>query len=347
MDLIIEDGQESPEQQHQQQHRQQRAQSAPHLSNLQFIYEVGKCPPNIERMFETFHQSPNGDYRPTYYNPFEIKHRRRTTKQQFRLLEQTFLENPKPSATVRRNLAQKLGMTPRAVQVWFQNRRAKVKAMEGKQQLQQQQQPSPEEATAAEQELPMASGTTSGGSYQVPASPALPASMVSPTASMIQEESSAPSNSNLKRRHSMPNMNGGELPFKQLRDALFGPGGIPLAPPPPPPNAAGYYHHPPHYHHPHHLLHNQQQHQYAEYVEQIDPMLGYNGGHPADYGFYRQGSPTGNSLAIPLDLDQFLQSIIAAPPNGVMDETANNPAEFDHLLLYGHHHNPTPGATDT
>lgn len=85
-------------------------------------------PLNIERMFETFHQSPHGDFKPTFYNPFEIKHRRRTTKSQFKTLEMSFQENPKPNATVRRTLASKLGMTPRAVQVWFQNRRAKVKS---------------------------------------------------------------------------------------------------------------------------------------------------------------------------------------------------------------------------
>ncbi|KAI9288983.1 homeobox domain-containing protein, partial [Umbelopsis sp. AD052] len=53
--------------------------------------------------------------------------RRRTSRAQFKVLERTFMENPKPSAAVRRILAQKLNMTPRGVQVWFQNRRAKAK----------------------------------------------------------------------------------------------------------------------------------------------------------------------------------------------------------------------------
>ncbi|CEP17187.1 hypothetical protein [Parasitella parasitica] len=72
------------------------------------------------------------DFRPTFYNPFEIKHRRRTSRAQFKVLEKTFLENPKPNAAVRRWLAQKLGMTPRGVQVWFQNRRAKEKSVNAK-----------------------------------------------------------------------------------------------------------------------------------------------------------------------------------------------------------------------
>jgi hypothetical protein len=69
----------------------------------------------------------SGDFRPTFYNPFEIKHRRRTSRAQLKILEKSFLENPKPNATVRRILAQKLDMTPRGVQIWFQNRRAKAK----------------------------------------------------------------------------------------------------------------------------------------------------------------------------------------------------------------------------
>ncbi|OAD07885.1 Homeodomain-like DNA binding domain-containing transcription factor [Mucor lusitanicus CBS 277.49] len=72
------------------------------------------------------------DFRPTFYNPFEIKHRRRTSRAQFKVLEKTFLENPKPNAAVRRWLAQKLVMTPRGVQVWFQNRRAKEKSVNAK-----------------------------------------------------------------------------------------------------------------------------------------------------------------------------------------------------------------------
>jgi hypothetical protein len=89
-------------------------------------------PKNIERMFETFHQSPHGDFRPSFYNPFEVKHRRRTTRAQYKVLEKVFLENCKPPAGLRRQIASKLGMTPRSVQVWFQNRRAKMKTQQSK-----------------------------------------------------------------------------------------------------------------------------------------------------------------------------------------------------------------------
>ncbi|KAG2225350.1 hypothetical protein INT45_005594 [Circinella minor] len=84
-------------------------------------------------LLETFHQFPHGDFRPTFYNPFEIKHRRRTSRAQLKVLEKSFSENSKPNATVRRILAQKLDMTPRGVQIWFQNRRAKAKLQRRKQ----------------------------------------------------------------------------------------------------------------------------------------------------------------------------------------------------------------------
>jgi hypothetical protein len=61
------------------------------------------------------------------WNPFEVKHRRRTTKGQFRVLEDTFQKTPKPSNEVRKAISEQLDMPPRAVQIWFQNRRAKAK----------------------------------------------------------------------------------------------------------------------------------------------------------------------------------------------------------------------------
>lgn len=72
------------------------------------------------------------DFRTSFYNPFEIKHRKRTSRAQFKVLERKFVENPKPNAAIRRWLAQKLSMTPRGVQVWFQNRRAKEKTVSAK-----------------------------------------------------------------------------------------------------------------------------------------------------------------------------------------------------------------------
>ncbi|KAN0064652.1 hypothetical protein ACQY0O_002282 [Thecaphora frezii] len=75
------------------------------------------------------HSAPSFEYRSHYFNPFEVKHRRRTTKSQFHVLEGTFQEIPKPNAALRKALSVQLDMPPRAVQIWFQNRRAKAKAL--------------------------------------------------------------------------------------------------------------------------------------------------------------------------------------------------------------------------
>ncbi|KLO09247.1 hypothetical protein SCHPADRAFT_575813 [Schizopora paradoxa] len=63
------------------------------------------------------------DFRTFYpYNPSEVKHRKRTTRGQLKLLEETFKRETKPNAALRKTLAAQLEMTPRGVQVWFQNR---------------------------------------------------------------------------------------------------------------------------------------------------------------------------------------------------------------------------------
>lgn len=92
----------------------------------------------------------NKNFSPNFYNPFEIKHRRRTSRGQFKILEKAFSNNPKPNGKIRQGLAESLSMTPRGVQVWFQNRRAKEKQVNNhikkdsnpskQHQLQQQQQ---------------------------------------------------------------------------------------------------------------------------------------------------------------------------------------------------------------
>lgn len=82
-----------------------------------------------ESYFDSFHKTSQGEFKNTYYNPFHVKPRKRTTKEQLEVLEKTFETNIKPDAALRKALATKLKMTPRSVQVWFQNKRAKVKNM--------------------------------------------------------------------------------------------------------------------------------------------------------------------------------------------------------------------------
>jgi hypothetical protein len=58
------------------------------------------------------------DFRTFYpYNPSEVKHRKRTTRAQLKILEDTFKRETKPNAALRKSLAAELEMTPRGVQV--------------------------------------------------------------------------------------------------------------------------------------------------------------------------------------------------------------------------------------
>lgn len=77
-----------------------------------------------------FHQAaaPHADsfsllqYSTAYFNPYEVKHRKRTSRAQLTVLEATFKQNNKPSSAVKKSLAAQLDMPIRNVQVWFQNR---------------------------------------------------------------------------------------------------------------------------------------------------------------------------------------------------------------------------------
>ncbi|KAF1982455.1 hypothetical protein K402DRAFT_340428 [Aulographum hederae CBS 113979] len=53
--------------------------------------------------------------------------RQRATNEQLATLEVEFNKNPTPSAIVRERIASEINMTERSVQIWFQNRRAKIK----------------------------------------------------------------------------------------------------------------------------------------------------------------------------------------------------------------------------
>lgn len=53
--------------------------------------------------------------------------RQRATQDQLVTLELEFNKNPTPTAAVRERIAEQINMTERSVQIWFQNRRAKIK----------------------------------------------------------------------------------------------------------------------------------------------------------------------------------------------------------------------------
>jgi len=75
--------------------------------------------------------------RPTKKQKNDSKKRIRTTPEQLRTLEKTYEREKIPSQGLREELALKLGMTARRVQVWFQNKRAKERRL--KKSLRQQQ----------------------------------------------------------------------------------------------------------------------------------------------------------------------------------------------------------------
>ncbi|CAI2172609.1 6236_t:CDS:2 [Funneliformis geosporum] len=75
--------------------------------------------------------SPNTLTRHVYHHylpPYrQVKRRRRLTEEETSVLNNVFENEQKPDAATRAQLAQQLNMSSRAIQVWFQNRRAKVK----------------------------------------------------------------------------------------------------------------------------------------------------------------------------------------------------------------------------
>ncbi|KAH7108585.1 hypothetical protein BKA62DRAFT_764635 [Auriculariales sp. MPI-PUGE-AT-0066] len=74
----------------------------------------------------------HGDPKILAFCPGEVRHRRRTSRQQLAVLEDVFVNDQKPGPALRKKLALQLDMTPRTVQVWFQNRRAKEKNLDKK-----------------------------------------------------------------------------------------------------------------------------------------------------------------------------------------------------------------------
>ena len=65
------------------------------------------------------------DFRTFYpYIPNEVKHRKRTSRAQLKVLEDVFRKDTKPNATLRKKLAKQLDMTPRGVQVGLRSQRS-------------------------------------------------------------------------------------------------------------------------------------------------------------------------------------------------------------------------------
>ncbi|KAL0077244.1 Homeodomain-like DNA binding domain-containing transcription factor, partial [Phycomyces blakesleeanus] len=59
--------------------------------------------------------------------------RRRANAKQLEVLNRVFERTSFPTTQVRNELGQQLGMSPRTVQIWFQNRRQAIRMQEKKQ----------------------------------------------------------------------------------------------------------------------------------------------------------------------------------------------------------------------
>ncbi|KAG0168607.1 hypothetical protein DFQ28_009298 [Apophysomyces sp. BC1034] len=68
-----------------------------------------------------------------------VRKRTRATPEQLAVLEDTFAMNVSPNSKLRKQLAERLQMSERSIQIWFQNRRAKTKLLQKRAQMQMQQ----------------------------------------------------------------------------------------------------------------------------------------------------------------------------------------------------------------
>ncbi|KAJ5427859.1 Homeodomain [Penicillium cf. griseofulvum] len=73
--------------------------------------------------------SPSTSSATTAHSSQKNNKRQRATQDQLVLLEIEFNKNPTPTAATRERIASDINMTERSVQIWFQNRRAKIKML--------------------------------------------------------------------------------------------------------------------------------------------------------------------------------------------------------------------------
>ncbi|KAI8136774.1 hypothetical protein BJV82DRAFT_526529 [Fennellomyces sp. T-0311] len=81
----------------------------------------------------SYHHAPSS-YRPSYAQaPLKAK-RKRASPAQLSVLNHIFSQTYFPSTELRIELGKQLGMSPRAVQIWFQNKRQSLRTRERQQQ---------------------------------------------------------------------------------------------------------------------------------------------------------------------------------------------------------------------
>eukprot|EP00164_Ancoracysta_twista_P001475 GFYU01001925.1.p1 GENE.GFYU01001925.1~~GFYU01001925.1.p1 ORF type:complete len:604 (-),score=184.61 GFYU01001925.1:301-2112(-) len=101
-----------------------------HNEELQLIMGIKAAPRKIEVPSDSGGKSDEddgGNMTPSGKNP---RKRHRTTPEQLEILERSFKNDHMPNEQARFQIASQIGMSPRSVQIWFQNKRAKVKRAE-------------------------------------------------------------------------------------------------------------------------------------------------------------------------------------------------------------------------
>lgn len=120
------------------------------------------------------------------------KKRQRTSPDQLAILEQIFQTDKMPSQQTRVQLADQLGMTSRRVQIWFQNKRAKVKRGVGKSSDGFQQAPSSPQLDIEKDGTQSLSSSSCLSEPSSPLSPDSPSSSSSPDSSPTSSVSNTP-----------------------------------------------------------------------------------------------------------------------------------------------------------
>lgn len=193
----------------------------------------------------------------------DSKKRTRVTPSQLTILEETFSVSATPDSKMRKQLAFKLQMPERSIQIWFQNRRAKVKMLQRRVLLRQEQE-------AARARL-CAEATSHQGTYWYTQQ------------QLVQQQQQTQQQQLQQQFHMNRHLHSAKLPIHRAWSTDM------IIPPPPPPPHMFHYH-------------QQQQHQHQHHQQQSEPpsisITGPNELEEDIYSLTISPSPTPQSFGV-------------------------------------------------